>query len=67
MFLHVFSDLIKVTIIMEDLEVATQKYVANFCKILPSHLEAWKSLQENASKPLHSLVNFSEQLNHIEK
>ncbi|XP_072385260.1 uncharacterized protein [Diabrotica undecimpunctata] len=44
-----------------------QKNLVNFCKVLPSHVDKWRNLLNEAKKPVQALVNFSEQLRHVEK
>ncbi|XP_028139097.1 uncharacterized protein LOC114333426 [Diabrotica virgifera virgifera] len=44
-----------------------QKNLLNFCKLLPSHVDKWRNLLNEAEKPVQALVNFSEQLRHVEK
>lgn len=52
---------------MDQLEVTVQKYAEIFCKILPSHVERWKALLQDAVKPVQALSNYGEQLRHIQK
>lgn len=52
---------------MEDLEGIVQNNVSNFCKILPSFVETWKRLVDDAIKPTRALSNYAEQLRHVER
>nr|XP_023021524.1 uncharacterized protein LOC111509900 [Leptinotarsa decemlineata] len=52
---------------MDELESTVQKYVTNFCNILPIHVEKWRKLLEEASMPNKALCNYAEQLRHVEK
>lgn len=52
---------------MEELEKITQKQLIGFCKFLPIHVNTWSLQLEASLKSLQSLLNFSEQLNHVEK
>lgn len=52
---------------MEELEKITQKQLIGFCKFLPIHVNTWSLQLEASFKSLQSLLNFSEQLNHVEK
>ncbi|CAH0546926.1 unnamed protein product [Brassicogethes aeneus] len=51
---------------MCDIEVQIQKLVVHFCKMLPNHVNKWESVIKDANGPLKALVNFSDQLRHIE-
>lgn len=52
---------------MEELEATVQKNVVNFCRILPSYVEKWKRLLEEAQKLTRALLNYAEQLRHVER
>ncbi|XP_056641258.1 uncharacterized protein LOC130448085 isoform X2 [Diorhabda sublineata] len=51
----------------DTINTVVQKNVLNFCTILSSHCNNWNSLLTEAIKPVQALVNFSEQLRHVEK
>ncbi|XP_057658136.1 uncharacterized protein LOC130895043 [Diorhabda carinulata] len=51
----------------DTINTVVQKNVLNFCTILLSHCNKWNFLLTEAIKPVQALVNFSEQLRHVEK
>ncbi|CAH2008950.1 unnamed protein product [Acanthoscelides obtectus] len=51
---------------MEEIEKNIQKNVVNYCKMLPGHVEKWKTLLGQVQKPAKALGNYSEQLRHVE-
>lgn len=44
-----------------------QQHVSDFVKILPKHVDGWKSELQDCSAPVQALVNKAEQLRHVEK
>ncbi|KAJ8943507.1 hypothetical protein NQ318_016287 [Aromia moschata] len=52
---------------MDELELIVQRHVINFCKILPVHVEKWRTILVDLVKPSSALCNYSEQVRHIER
>ncbi|KAF7283280.1 hypothetical protein GWI33_001049 [Rhynchophorus ferrugineus] len=50
---------------MDVEEKVIQKYLLNFCSMLPSHVELWKKAIEEIQIPLKALSNFTEQLDFV--
>lgn len=52
---------------MDSLEQSVQNHLKKFTKILPSHVETWKKLLGEAQTPARALMNYAEQLRHVER
>ncbi|XP_044270512.1 uncharacterized protein LOC123015099 isoform X2 [Tribolium madens] len=52
---------------MDNTEIRVQKYLVNFCKALPPHVDSWRSVLQDSGKPLQSLTNLCEQQRSIQK
>ncbi|CAG9853895.1 unnamed protein product [Phyllotreta striolata] len=50
-----------------NFEDQTGEYISNFCKILEKHTSKWSSLLKESAKPLRALINYCEQLRHVEQ
>ncbi|XP_063925661.1 uncharacterized protein LOC135139381 [Zophobas morio] len=48
-----------------DVEGQVQKHLVTFCKALPVHVSCWRSVIQDAAKPLQTLANLCEQRRHV--
>lgn len=50
----------------KNIDATVQQNLRNFAKILPTHVEAWRSALQESADPVRALLNQAEQLRSVE-